>query len=286
MTDDIDARRQALGERLRGLRARAGFLTGKDFAAALGWQQSRVSRIETGNQTATDADVIEWCKASGADEQTATALLDELRELRIEAASWRRQLRTGHTARQQQAARTELAATHIRVFELALLPGLVQTPEYARRVLTRHATLHGSTLDLDAAVAVRMQRQEILYDPARSIELLVAESALRLPVGPPEVMAAQYDRLLTIGGLATVRLGIVPLGAELPVIPMHGFWIMDDDAVIIETTDAEITAENPDDLALYHRVMDELWTVAAENEQSRAIITRCASEAISLPPRE
>jgi hypothetical protein len=47
---------------------------------------------------------------------------------------------------------------------------------------------------------------------------------------------------------------------ETPVIPMHGFWIMDDTSVVVETIDSEITAENPADIALYQRVMDELWT--------------------------
>jgi Domain of unknown function (DUF5753) len=117
---------------------------------------------------------------------------------------------------------------------------------------------------VDQAVRVRMPRQHVLYDADRSIEVLVAECALRYPVGPPEVMAAQFDRLLSVFGLSTVRFGIVPQGSGTPVIPMHGFWIMDDRSVVIETIDSEITAEDPADIALYHRVMDELWTVAAE----------------------
>jgi transcriptional regulator with XRE-family HTH domain len=223
---DIDRRRAAFGDRLRKLRARAGFLTGDDFATHLGWQQSRVSRMETGSQTATDVDVIAWCNGTNTSESVASELLDELREIRIEAASWRRQLRTGHAA----------------------------------------------------AVRIRMQRQHVLYDSDRSIELLVAESALHYPVGPPEVMAAQFDRLLTVCGLSTVRFGIVPQGTETPVIPMHGFWIMDDRSVVVETVDSEITAEDPADIALYHRVMDELWTVAAEGTDARAILGRLAAE--------
>ncbi|PRX48694.1 helix-turn-helix protein [Prauserella shujinwangii] len=275
---DIDRRRAAFGDRLRKLRARAGYLTGKEFAAQLGWPQSRVSRIETGTQTATEADVTAWCEASGASDSVAAELLDELREIRIEAASWRRQLRTGHAARQETVRDTELAARKIRAFEFALLPGLVQTPEYARRVLAIHARLHGSSPDVDQAVRVRMQRQQVLYDPDRSIELLVAESALRYPVGGPEVMTAQFDRLLTVCGLSTVRFGIVPQGIPTPVIPMHGFWILDDRAVVIETIDSEITAEDPADIALYHRVIDELWTVAAEADKARAMLARLASD--------
>jgi hypothetical protein len=120
-----------------------------------------------------------------------------------------------------------------------------------------------------------MQRQHVRYDSDRSIELLVAESALRYPVGPPEVMAAQFDRL------STVRFGIVRQGIETPVIPVHGFWIMDDRSVVIETVDSEITGEDPADIALYRRVMDELWTVAAEGENARAFLGRFASETVA-----
>jgi transcriptional regulator with XRE-family HTH domain len=275
---EIDRRRAAFGDRLRKLRARAGYLTGKEFATHLGWAQSRVSRIETGTQTATDSDVVAWCSATDTSESVAAELLTELREIRIEAASWRRQLRAGHAARQEDVRRVEVVAKRIRAFEFALLPGLVQTPEYARRVLTIHARLHGSPLDVEQAVRIRMQRQHVLYDADRTIELLVSESALRYPVGPPEVMAAQFDRLFTVCGLSTVRFGIVRAGIETPVIPMHGFWIMDDRSVVIETIDSEITAENPADITLYHRVMDELWTVAAEGEDARAILARLAAE--------
>jgi transcriptional regulator with XRE-family HTH domain len=125
---DIDRRRAAFGDRLRKLRARPAFLTGKDFATHLGWQQSRVSRIETGSQTATDADVIAWCNGTNTSGSAASELLDELREIRIEAASWRRQLRTGHAARQEDVRQVELAAKSIRAFESACFPALCRHP--------------------------------------------------------------------------------------------------------------------------------------------------------------
>jgi hypothetical protein len=55
---------------------------------------------------------------------------------------------------------------------------------------------------------------------------------------------------------------------------MHGFWIMDDTSVVVETIDSEITA----DIALYQRVMDELWTVAVEGDDARAMVARLATE--------
>lgn len=274
---DIEQRKAAFGARLRAIRAEAGYLTGKDYAHALGWQQSRVSRIETGKQTVTDSDVITWCQTADVPESVTSALLDELREIKIEAASWRRQLSTGHAPRATQVRTTEADTTTIRAFELALLPGLVQTPDYARHVLLSHARLHdSSTVDIDESVRLRMDRQHVLYDSGRATELLLTESALRYPVGPPAVMAAQLDRLLTVCGLGAVRFGIIPLGVTMPVIPMNGFWILDDNKVVVETTDSEVTAEDPADILLYNRVMDELWTVAVEGNDARALLLRLA----------
>lgn len=276
-----DDRTVSFGQRLRELRAQAGFLTGKEFAAALGWQQSKVSRIERGSQIPTDSDVVAWFEATGTPESVASELHDELREIRIEAASWRRQLRTGHQDRQKRAATTERKSGRIRAFEMGLLPGLVHTADYARHVLTLHARLHGASPDVGQAVAVRMQRQHILYDEDKTIELLITEPALRYAPCPPGVMAAQIDRLLAIASLPTVRFGIIPLDIQMPVIPMHGFWIFDTN-VVVETTDSEITAEDPADLDLYNTVMDQLWTVAAEGERASAILLECFHRWVAL----
>jgi transcriptional regulator with XRE-family HTH domain len=270
-----DDRTASFGQRLRELRARAGFLTGKEFASALGWQPSKVSRIENGNQLPTDSDITAWFQASGTPESVASGLHDELREIRIEAASWRRQLRTGHVDRQRRAEQTERKSSHIRAFEMGLLPGLVHTADYARHVLTTHAQLHGASSDVSQAVAVRMQRQHVLYDGSKTIDLLITESALAYAPCPPAVMVEQIDRLFTVAGLPAVRFGIIPLYTRLPVIPMHGFWIFDT-SVTVETIDSEITVEAAADLDLYGREIDLLWSVAAEGEQARAILLSCA----------
>lgn len=276
MTKPNNSRLVAFGLRLRALRVRAGYLTGKEFAQALGWQQSKVSRIETGNQQATDSDVVEWLRATQAPESLSVELRNELREIQIDAASWRRQLSKGHADRQQRAAKTEQKSSRIRALELALLPGLVHTADYARATLTAHARLHEVPPDVEKAVEIRMERQRVLYDSGKSIEMLIMESALRTGVCPPGAMVAQMDRLLAVAGLPSVRLGIIPLDTHLPVIPMHGVWIFDD-SVTVETNDSEITTDDPADLALYNRLMDQLWTVAVTGDDARAVILECAN---------
>lgn len=270
-----DERLKAFGEQLRRRRVQAGYINGKDFAAVLDWSQSKVSRIETGKTTIAAPDLAEWCKATDTSDADTAALLDELREIQIERASWPRQLRKGHRDRQVEAARTEKRSGHIRAFEMALIPGLVQTPDYARYALTRHAELHGATTDVQRAVAIRMERQQVLYDETKSIELLITEPVLEYAICPPRTMLAQIDRLISMVRLEHLRFGIIPLYTTLPVIPMHGFWIFDN-SVIIETNDSEIKEETPDDIGLYNRIMDQLWTVAVTGDDVRAILLRSA----------
>jgi len=270
----IEKRKLEFGDRLRDLHEQTG-LTGRALAQRLGWQSSKVSRIVQGKQTPTDSDLRQWLTACGASESVVREMTDELRELRLDYSTWRRQLRGGMAARQQSWVDLARDTTTFRIVESSAVPGLVQTPEYARHVFRAVSELHEVPRDIDEAVAARMQRQEVLYDPSKRFEILVFEAALRYPVAPAGAMAGQIDRLMTVAALPSVRFGVIALDTVLPNVPMHGYWIADD-AVLVETVAAELTITDPDALALYDRLTDRLWTVAAEDDAARAILVACA----------
>lgn len=272
MTDDQRLQRlSTFGGRLRALRVHAGFLEAKAFAEHIGWHPSKISRLENGKTTASDSDVRAWFKASGASESVALELHDELRSIRIDQAAWPRQLKKGHSERQQKAAAIEARSSVIRAFDLFIIPGLAQIAAYAWEVLKRHARMHGISEDVGAGVQARMDRQRVLFDSSKRIEILIPEPALLYAYGSPQVMRAQMDRLLSIWGLPSVRFGIVPLMTELPTLPLNGIWIFDN-SVIIETNDSEIEEDDPADVAFYHSVLDDLWSVAVQGQEARAII--------------
>lgn len=273
----LDKDQLAFGERLRALRTGAGFATGKEFAAHLGWVAPKVSRIETGKQLPADEDVLTWLAAVNATDEVAAQLRDEVRELRLARAAWKQQLRTGHAALQRDSYEAERKASRITNVELFLVPGLVQTAEYARAVFTKLAAVHESPSDTDTAVRERMKRQDVLYEPGKQIELLVAENALRHPVCSPQAAQRQIDRLGSLADMDHIRLGVLPVGVELPIVPVHGFWIIDD-LVQIEIHHTEVEADDPDDVALYHRIADALWDVALEGEDARALLLRVARD--------
>lgn len=270
----FEKHRLAFADKLRRRREHAG-LTGVELAQALGWTNSKVSKIERGRQTPTDQDLIDWLEVLEASDGETAELRDQLRELRVEQLSWRRQLREGHRARQEQDSIDEQAARLIRAVDLAAVPGLLQTPEYARQIFRTQADLLGVTDDIDSAVRARMQRQNVLYAGSKTIEILVAETALHTTVCAADVLTGQIDRLLSAVGLPEVRFGILPMSRALPHTPWHGYWVVDD-VVLVETITDELRIRDPEQVATYNLLTDRLWKVAAEGDAARAILTHLA----------
>ena len=273
---DLERRRLALGDRLRELRLASG-LSGKRLAERVGWAASKVSRIEHAKQAVSDADVQIWCETTGAPEAVAAGLRDQLRNLRLDEASGQRQ---GRSARRSGPAGTgdvEQTASTIKIFELSVVPALVQTAEYARHVLLTAAEWGNTSLDIELAVQARMERQRVLYSPGKDIQITLSEAALRLPVCPREVLGAQIDRLLALQGLPGVRFGVIPLDRRLPAQPMHGFWIVND-TVLITTATGEIVTRQAQDLAVNHRLAEALASVALAGNQARALLGGIAHE--------
>ncbi len=104
MSADFQTAREALGARLRELRSETG-LEGKELAARLGWQTSKVSRLQNGKQTPTRADLSGWARALGRPdvEVELHGLLAGL-DMKKRHRSWRRSLASGHRGRQEIAA--------------------------------------------------------------------------------------------------------------------------------------------------------------------------------------
>jgi transcriptional regulator with XRE-family HTH domain len=257
--------RAQFGNRLRRLREDAG-LNGKELAAQLGWAPSKVSRIETGQRTASLEDVTAWTLAVGAPPETGAELLEAHRVMRVEYDRWALMLRRGHGPKQRARLRLDAATSLFRVFEPNAIPGLLQTAEYARYILSGMTRLRETVDDVEEAVRLRLQRQELLYDPDKQFRLLLTEASLRNAYAPPAVMRGQLDRLLTLASLDNIQLGIIPFGVVLPVVLHNPFWLRDDSLVLAETYSAELSLRDPEDIALYERVFEMLWEGAEIGE--------------------
>lgn len=278
MTTDFQQAREALGRRLRELR---GTATQRELAAVLGWPQAKVSKLETGRQTATPEDLMAWAQATGQP-ATAEELRARLQGLETHVRSWRRQLRAGHRPVQDALTVEYEQSTVLRAWQGAMVVGILQTPDYARHVFARMAELQQSPRDVEDAVRARMRRQELLYQPGREFHLILWEAALLAGLAPPDVLAAQLDRLASVIGLDTVRLGIIPLSAHLSVPPANGFWLYDERLVIVEEWHAELWLNDADSVALYGRVWETLDKSAVYGTHARRLIGRARSHFTDL----
>ena len=273
----IERDHQIFAGELRSLRVAAGFGTGKQFAARIGWLASKVSRIENARTLPADDDLDTWFAAVDADQATEARLRATLVDLRLERDRWKRQLKQGHAARQRGEAAAERDASRVVTVEFFVVNGLVQIPDYARVVFELASEMHRTPADTDQAVRARVQRQDVLYDPSKTIEILLGESALRYPICPAPVMRAQLDRLLNVIGLPHVRFGIVPLDRQLPTITMHGFTIHDD-TVLVETNHTELTAVDAEDVELYESIVEKLWDAAVTGDDARRLLQRALED--------
>jgi transcriptional regulator with XRE-family HTH domain len=282
LSSNLKQAREALGARLRELRRGSG-LNGKEFAARLGWYgASRVSKLELGQQTPSEKDLVEWTTAAGVP--------DALPELRVQLNAietfyneWRRQLFVGIHARQLELVELNAETTTFRAFECAVVPGLLQTADYARCQFEFDATLYRVPAKVDEAVQMRLRMQDLLHARDKRFHFVLTEAALRYPQASRDVMLSQLDKLLVATTLRSVRLGVIPFGVLLEAGARHGFWIHDDRLVLVETFAAELRLTQPDEIALYGRVFDQMAAAAVYGAEARRVIAHVA-RTLDPPP--
>jgi transcriptional regulator with XRE-family HTH domain len=272
--------REALGIRLRELR-RDARLTGRQLAEQSGWHPSKISKIEGGKQTPTEADLEAWAGACGQSD-LALELIATLRTLESHYVEHRRLFHTGMSGQQRAFSELEDQTAQVRNFENVFIPGLLQTPEYARYRLAEGIEYDGAPDDLDEAVGVRMQRQQILYRSGKKFHFVITEAVLRYRLCPADVMLGQLDRLVTLSTMPTIRFGVIPFETGLPLAPVHGFWLMDERVVVVENFTASQNLTQASEISSYVRIFDELAQAARYESEARAIITRALADLSTL----
>ncbi|MFD4403870.1 helix-turn-helix domain-containing protein [Nocardia sp. NPDC058499] len=267
---DVLRLRQALGARLRELR-RDARLDGRQFSLAAGWHWSKTSRIETGKRTPSEADIGVWCEVCDA-RLAKPDLVAALRNLEAQWTEWKRVTASGHARRQKRAVEIEGQARLQRVYAPVVLPGLLQTEDYARAVLAQCIRFLDTPDDLEVAVAARMQRQLVLHQIRHRFVLLADEAALYKTVGDDAVMAGQLRHLLdTAFDNPRLIFGVVPLTAEFTYITTS-FDLLDNRVAMIETISAELTVVTASELALYEKAWKALSKQAAYGDRARELI--------------
>ena len=269
--EDIQQAKEAFGGRLRELRQEAS-LTGRALARLTGLHYTKVSRVENGRQSVTDAEIRAWCAACGASGQVPE-LVAMARTVDSLYREWRRQTRAGLRHLQESSAPQYERTRLFRIYEHSVLPGLFHTAEYSTEIMNYWVRFLGLPDDAEAATTARLARQKVLRSGRRRFVVVLAEQALRTRLGTPQAMAAQLEQLLEVMRLPNVSVGIIPAMAERYTIAQVPFWIWDDARVTIETISASLEITRPDEIALYATVFDQLRQSAVYGSRARELIS-------------
>lgn len=288
--------RTRLGTRLRQLRMLAG-LSGRELAQRIGISQATVSRIENAHSVPSLPQVDAWAEATSASAEARDELvmltesaLNEVIALTEEALDevqrWRaRQQQAGLPAMQADVRMLEASTRTKRHFQSSLVPGLLQTAEYARRVFALTDVLGEG--GYGQAVAARLERQEALYDEARRFEFVLTEAALRWRPGSAAMLAIQLDRLASLATLQSVSLGVIPAGARIRTVPWCGFVLHEDREdnepfVTLELPHAGLTVTEPSDVEIYRKEFELLRESAVFDDEARELLERISREVRGL----
>jgi hypothetical protein len=280
--DDVGptARRIIVGAQLRRLRENAD-VTRSSAGYHIRGSESKISRMESGKVGFKLRDVEDLLSLYGEhDAQRREHLLGIARRSN-EPGWWQR---SGEAVPEwfSEYVGLESAAVRIQTYELLFVPGLLQTQDYARAIVTRG---HPETADAlaEERVRVRMARQRLLARPdAPRLWAVVDESVLHRPIGGPAVLADQLDHLLEMSRRPGISLQVVPnalsgYGGEAAFTMLRFAEPDVPDITYIEGLTGALYLDRRGEVEEYTRVMDQLTIDAYSPDETRSLLGKLRS---------
>jgi transcriptional regulator with XRE-family HTH domain len=252
---------------LRALRTERG-LTAEEVAERLLCSPAKVSRMETGHRGATARDVRDLCDLFGVSDP---AQRDHLMSLAREGKTrgWWQPFELPYAT----YVGLEAEAISIRSFEADVIPGLLQTRDYAR-ALHESATPRLPAEVIDQRIEVRVTRQALLSGarPLRLVSIL-DEAVLRRVVGGRSVMHGQIEHIVSACGKRNVTVQVIPFVAGAHPALNSPFTIIELEApvpsvVYVESLAGQIYMERTEDIKRYEQIFDNLCTIAMGQNDS------------------
>jgi transcriptional regulator with XRE-family HTH domain len=270
-TGSPTVRRRELGALLRALRVAKGW-TVEQVADRLLMSTSKVSRLETGQRGASARDVGDLCDLYGVDDEQRQHLLQLASEGKQRA--WWQPLGLPYSA----YVGLEAEARSIDDYGLGLIPGLFQTPDYARAVV-RSGVQSWPPEVVEQRVRGRMIRQQLLFsEHPPDLNAVVDEAVLHRVVGSKAIMRAQLQRLLELSELPNVTLRVFPYDAGVAPAMTNKFIILKfaspavSDVVFIECLTGDLYLEDDAETEAYNAAFKKVFHLAASPDMTREII--------------
>lgn len=263
--------RLVLGAELRELRENAG-LSADDAATALGWYRNKISKIETGESKLSDKDVQALVALYGAEERAVDRVLAMAREARRKIPS----ARVPDWAKKY--VHLEECASEIKLFYGDTIPGVLQTADYARELLS--ASVVVPSVDVDAMAEARERRSKRFFgDNAPLLWVVLGEEAIKRRVGEPDVHQAQLERLRDLAELDNVTIQVIPLSSGAHAGLGIAFTLLHlehvgSDIVYIESLTSSDYLSRPQHTRAYSLVFDRLRVAASSDRATLSLLDR------------
>ena len=268
-------RRRRLALELRRLRE-AAKLTCEEVAEHLECSASKISRVETGRVSVSPRDVRDMLELYGTGEDERESLVQLARDSR-QKGWWHAY---GDTLAPQFAAfiGLESEAAEIRVYEAGLVPGLLQTPDYARAIISA-GLVNAAPADVERGVQLRMARQPLLgQENPPKLWVVLDEAALRRQAGGIGVMRQQLEYLLEMSERPNVAIQVIPFATGAYPAMSRPFTVLvfpervDPDVVYLEEMTRASYLEESDEVDRYNMLFHHLQATALSFEETAALI--------------
>ncbi|MEU3226916.1 Scr1 family TA system antitoxin-like transcriptional regulator [Streptomyces sp. NPDC006976] len=220
--DELDRSGRELAAMLKHLRKQAG-LSGVRLAARCNMSQSKISRIESNKGRPSLLDVEQILRGLDAPPAVSAEAMAIARIAQTEWQDGRTLRRKGLDKKQLQLAGLEASSKRFRYFLLSMVTGLLATPEYVRASLAQAPPEQQAK-----AVAMKLDRQKVLFDRSKKFTFILTEQAVRYPLVPPHELAMQIDRLASFTRQPNIQLGVIPMGVHFASGSLNTFTIYDD----------------------------------------------------------
>ncbi len=275
---DPTVRSRELGDGLRKAMKDAK-LTGKQVARMLTWSPSFVSLVLSGQRGTSESDIalfLGLCRVEAPERERLLALFRER-----DIPGWLQRYGSGLPKQLVTLISHENQAVAISGFEVTGVPGLLQTAEYARAVISRG--VNAPPEEVEDRVAARLARQSLFSRerPAR-FTFYLHESVLRLPVGGPAVMAEQLRHLQRMSMRSYLTLRVVPIALGAHAAMTGAFYLMEFATIkpvaYLESETSCLFLEEREEIQAYRRVLGALADTALGEEESRKLIAALATE--------
>ncbi|KRD17459.1 MULTISPECIES: helix-turn-helix domain-containing protein [unclassified Streptomyces] len=271
-------RRRRLGQELRRLRELKG-MTAEEVAERLLVSQSKISRLENGRRSISQRDVRDLCGVYEVEDQRMVDSLMEMAKDSRQQGWWHAFGDVPYSV----YIGLETDAASLRVYDPQVVPGLLQTRQYAEALISG-ALPETAQTEIDKRVQVRMRRQERVSSGENPLRLwsVMDESALRRVVGGRELMRAQLEHLVEQSQLPHVTVQVIPfeMGAHPGLNGQYAILEFPDTAdssvVYIEGVTSDLYLEKPNDVQKYSVMYEHLRAQALNVEQSRQFIADIA----------